>query len=247
METIQTTQFAPIFPNAVMAYGAEDDGPVDAAEDDGPVDASDYKEAIVHGVVDDALLDRAIEIGGSSVGAKTASGRWKSTKGTVRHLIDNLAEHKIGTKDGECFTQGGLLEGERRNNYVSHLDLCALDLDTGESFDAVRERIMELGLFAVLYTTYSNMKPQTSVKKKAVTQWCGSDDPNLEHVKSYLMEVKRYQRSVLEGAVMLGEKATDGGVELLIKHKPMEKFRVVFVLKERFVMAERGATQKEAI
>ncbi len=210
-------------------------------------DISKFKDATVYGEIDASLLDREIELGGSGAGSKTAPGRWKSTKGTVRHLINNLAEHKIGDKEGDCYTQGGLIDGERRSNAVPHLDLCVLDLDTGESFDAVQQHVMELGLFAVLYTTHSNLKPMTMLKKDAVVRWTASEEPNVEEVKSYLLEVKRYQPWVLEGAELLPSKHTSEGVMMFIKHQPMPKFRVVMVLKERFTIMERAGTQAQAI
>jgi len=196
------------------------------------------------------LLGREIEIGYSNLGEKTRSGRWKSIKVTINDLIvRQLSQHKEGEKGGSCFTQGALLDGQRRANAVPTLDLCVLDLDTGVSISEIRQKLQDLGLFGLLYTSHSNGKPITKIRKDALIKWVGGDvtDPTVEQVSAYLQEVRRYQSSVLEGAELVGTKHEADGVMVMVRHKPLCKLRVVMVLQNQYVVAERGSTQRDAL
>ncbi len=212
------------------------------------VEPTKAQDAWVYGDIDPALLAREIELGMSPAGSKTMPGRWKSWKTTVHGLLAVLTRHTPGEKDGNCFLQGGVIDGERRSNAIPHLDLLVLDLDTGENLEEIRARVQELGLFAVIYTTHSHLKPITSIKKDAVVKWLGGEEnPDVDQVVSYLTEVKRYRPYILEGAELMELKHTSDGVQMFIKHKPMPKFRVVFLLKERFTIMERKGTQAQVV
>lgn len=214
-----------------------------------PADVSKVHDALVYGTPDPELLAREIEIGISPHGSQTQPGRWKKWKTTVGGLVGLLAKHLPGEKEGNCFLAGSVIDGQRRANAIPHLDLLVLDLDTGEDIDAIRAKLQHLGLFGVIYTTHSHLKPVSEVKKDAIVKFLGGDEanPTVDHVKAYLTDVKRYQPYILEGATLLETKHTAEGVKMFISHKPMPKFRVVLVLKERFVIAERAATQQAAI
>jgi hypothetical protein len=209
----------------------------------------DVGATTIHGVLDEALMARQIELALSTRGSVTPSGKWKNYPMTLGNFVNSLAVHKEGDKDGPCFIQGATIDGERRANAIRHLDILTLDLDTGESIEDVISRIKELGLFAVVYTTHSNLKPITEVKNDEVLRWLGSEEVELtaKHVADYLIEKKRYRPAILEGAVLLGTEHGSKGVMLRLQHKPMPKFRVVMVLKDRFTIAERAKTQKAAI
>jgi hypothetical protein len=218
----------------------------DVLVDDGNIESNPLT---VHGEIDTALLAREIEIGLSPAGAATRPGRWKSWKSTVGGLLGIVTKHQVGDKDGNCFLQGATIGGERRSNSIPHMDLLVLDLDTGESVDEIVAKLRQLNLFAVVYTTHSHLKPITDVKKDDVIKWIGADvaNPTVDDVKSYLINKKRYQEWVLEGAELLETQHTAEGIKMFIRHQPMPKFRIVLVLKDRFVFMNRAATQQAAI
>lgn len=201
------------------------------------------------GTLDPALMAREIEIGMSPHGSKTKPGTWANWETTVGHLCGVLADHKEGIKDGNCYLGGSVIDGERRANAIPHMDLCVLDLDTGENIADLIKAIQAQGWFALIYTTHSHMKPITEIKKDAVINWIGGDvvNPDIDHVKGYLAEVKRYQPQILADAELLETKHTAEGIKLIVKHAPMPKFRIVMILKERFVVATRAAKQSDAI
>jgi len=210
---------------------------------------SEHNDAIIYGTLDPDMLKREIILGGSKEGAATGRGRWSNWKTTVGGLIDRLSKHEPGEKDGSCFLQGSTIGGDRHANSIPHLDILVLDLDTGEDIDALRQRIQALGLFAIIYTTHSNMKPVSDVKKDAVVTWMGGGNapPTAGDVAGYLIDVKRYRPEILDGAKLQQTEHTKDGIKVFLEHQPMPKFRVVLLLKDRFVIADRANTQQAAI
>lgn len=205
-------------------------------------------DANVHGQLDTDLLNREICIGVSAQGAQTKPGRWRNVSMKVGELIHMLSRHEVGEKDGRCLLQGEVIDGQRRANAIKSTDLIILDLDTGDDIDAVREKIQSLGLFAVIYTTYSHMKPVTAIRKDAVIKWLGEErEPTTQDVVRYLREVKRYRSYILDNATLVGTTHTAEGVMLSVAHAPMPKFRVVFVQHEKFVFSTRSLNPKKAI
>lgn len=221
-------------------------------------DASRVNDAVILGEIDEAVLRREVTIGFSGAGRQTPDGRWKQTKTDVGTMIEHLlSKHVEGPKDGMCFLQGGVVEGARRANAVTHLDLLVLDLDTGESIERAKARLKELGLFAVVYTTHSHLKATTEIKRDALLKAINRDLPKgsaevtevtLSHIKRYLRDVRFYRPEVLEGLSIENEALhTKEGIQVVVRHKPMPKFRVLLVLDKPFVISKRGGTQKQAI
>ena len=205
-------------------------------------------DAAIYGALDPALLDREIEIGVSKAGRRTQPGRWRNSVTKLGAFIGSLSKHEAGDKDGMCFLGGAVIEGERKATSIRHMDLLVLDLDTGEDIAAVRARLGRLGLFGVIYTTHSHLKPISDINKDALLRWIGEKrEPTAVDAVNYLRDVKRYQASVLVGAELAGTEHTKEGVKVLVRHQPMPKFRVLLVLKERFVFAERAMSPKDAV
>mgnify|MGYP001059119400 FL=1 len=198
-----------------------------------------YKDAVIHGDVGEEFANRKMSLGVSLKGAKTPPGAWKNFDLTVAELVDRLAEHEQGAKDGKCVLQGEVIDGERKAQAMKACYIVMLDLDTGEDLDGTIAKIKELGLFAMVWTTHSHLKPSTSIKKDAVIRFIKEKrEPTLEDVKRYLLEVKRYQPYILEGAALGPAQHDKEGLKIVIEHKPMPKFRVLFVLEKPFVFAD---------
>ncbi len=214
-----------------------------------PMEPEPFKinDAVIHGDLDPSLLDREVEMALSPHGSRTLTGRWKVWQGVVRDWLTILSEHKVGEKDGPCFLQGPVIAGDRKAQSVPFLDWMLLDLDTGESIDAIKKKLAEHDLFATIYTTHSHLKTVTEVRKDAIVKACGKPEPAAEDVVRFLIQQKRYQPEVLEGATIAKVEHTAKGIEIFLAHRPMPKFRVMMLLKERFVIADRPGTQKEAI
>lgn len=205
-----------------------------------------FNDASVFGEVKDDILSRTVSMAYSRAGAKTAPGRWRNVVCTVRDVLNHrLTVHPVAAqKDGECMLAGSLVGFERKTTAVDALYWLTLDLDTGEDFQRVRERVEALGWFAVLHTSWSNQKGTTDVKKDAVLRWLGNGatDATRDDVCNYLLTMKRYRPHVLDGAELVGTVQTDEGFQFRLHHRQMTKMRVWFLLDKPYCFAERGAT-----
>lgn len=205
-----------------------------------------FNDARIHGDLGAEFLTRTIQVGLTTRGAEAK--KWRNIDMQLGALVAKLSEHKVGPKDGPALLQGAVIEGERKAQAISHLDLVILDMDTGEDIDRVIASLKELGLFAVVYSTHSHLKPVSEVPKDRFLKWSEGAEPTAAGVARYFQEERRYQPEILTGADLLPTEHTKDGIMVRLKHQPMPKFRVLLVLKDRFVMADRkGATHKEAI
>lgn len=207
-----------------------------------------WNDATVLGRLDDALLARDVTLASSPDGMKTKPGTWKNSTFKFGTLLNMLTKHRVGDKDGLCILQGQVIGGERRAQAIKQLDILMLDLDTGEDIEALKKRVRELGWMCLIWTTHSHLKPVTEIKKDELLKWMRREEqPTLQDVVGYLRSEKRYRPSVLEGAELLPQEHTKKGVLVRIKHKPMPKFRMLFLLEKPFVIEDRNVSQRKAI
>lgn len=209
-----------------------------------PKATAQSNELVVHGEIDPAILGREIEI---AIGQNKEAKRWLNKKTTFGRLLNRLTRHEAGAKDGEAFVAGRCIDGKRQATAIQHLDLLVIDVDVGQHISEIRARLQEVGLFGCIYSTHSHMKPITEIRLDTIAKHCGTTAPNAAQVCEYLTTVRRYRPWVLEGAELLPNAHTAEGIMVRVKHKPMPKFRVVLILKDRFTIANRGGTQREAI
>jgi uncharacterized protein (DUF927 family) len=204
-----------------------------------------FGRASVWGELTNQILDKPIVISRNRSGQRKDG--WKSPDAPTAfgNFLETLSEHAEGQKEGRCFIQGKLGGVTRKANAVEALHLLGLDLDSGEDFDEVRRRIQDMGLFAVLYTTYSNGKAETAISRDALVAWLSKSDKNisadnitLKHCQQYLTEMKGYRSAIVESATGFEDKFGTNGPEFVVRHAPMQKFRVVFLLDKPFKPAD---------
>ena len=204
-------------------------------------------DAEIFGDLEETFLNRTISI---ALGSKRnhPDDQWKNQNMTIGQLIVMLSRHGEGPKDGPCFLQSEVVGGIRRGNAVRAMHLMVLDMDTGENPEPVLERIDEMGLFCIAYSTHSNMKDETEISKSALVAFVGGErEPTLEDAVAFLQTKKHYQPHILEAATMLPLQHTPMGVMVVIKHAPMPKFRLLFLLDKPFVIADRHPDPKRSI
>ena len=206
-----------------------------------------WNDATQHGVIDDEILDAEVEVSFSKYGESTPKGKWLTKSGTVRTVFDWLSKHDVGDKDGTCVMQGALVGGDRNAAAVKHQDFLIMDCDSGEPLASIHEKVRKLGVAALVYTTHSHMKGMSEIKRDVLVKWTGGDgeeDPTVQQAIDYLTEAKGYYPPLLEGAEITLIDHTARGVMVFVKHKPMPKARVVFILANRFSFST-GGTQAE--
>lgn len=216
-----------------------------------PAQASDdwaLNDAVVRGSWDEYLLNRDITIAISPNGMKTKPGTWKNLTMKFGALVGMLSHHRSGEKDGQCILQGEVIDGERKATAIRQTSLLMLDLDTGENIEAIREKVRQFGWFTIIWTTFNHLKGVTEVRKDQIIRHMGrEEEPSLKDVVGYLRDVRRYQPWVLENSELLEPAHTKEGVMLRLKHAPMPKYRLLFILKEPFVFATRAVNPKKAV
>ena len=207
-------------------------------------------DATEEGKVSNEILQREITI---AFGKNRHDKNWVNVKGTVGNLLVRLASFERGDKDGNCLLQGELVGAQRVAKNVSKNHVLMIDIDNGMSVDEVGKIIVEKGLFAAVWTTHSFGKDTTEVAEEHFHRWCKTNNAPIEagqkltdQLKRYLKEVKRYRQSVFTVFENLGKKLVEGGMKYIIKHAPMPKLRVLFLLGEPFDFTT-GETQKARI
>jgi len=214
-----------------------------------------FNDATIYG---DLETDQAAALFEKPIAVSFGSGRrdmdWDQWSGTLYDLVVNkLSEFKFGAKDGWAMTQGSLAGGQRTaNNAVANYVLM-IDCDTGETVDAVHERIKQLGLFAIIWTTHSHLKSATDINEQRLIRWCKTNKTTLtadnvqDIVKRYLKSESKITDALADTITSVTRAHGDGGVRYVVHHAPMHRLRVLFVLEQPFVFATVRPTQKEAI
>ena len=143
---------------------------------DNPVldDHPKLNDAVILGVSESpeaqAALNTSITI--MRAGTRLTAGRnWTLNTGTVGQLIDNqLSNHPVvSEKDGVAFVYASGVEdrttdvtyGQRIQNSIESVNAIAGDIDGTDKARRVAERIHELGLMGVVYTTHSHDAKKT--------------------------------------------------------------------------------------
>lgn len=227
--------------------------PVGDGRDGGGDEASTLlNNAVIFGEIDPAILSRRIRI---------AKGRGKEDKHvwpvenlTVQALIEKFSTFERGPKEGPAYLQGAVVAGTegRDKKSMEAMDLLMLDIDNGTSMQEVIDKISAHKLFAILYSTHSNLKPQTEIPEAALLKWMKdngrSGTPSTSDAIGYLLSVRGYKPDILDGAQLGARKQVPKtGFVYAVTHAPMPRIRVVLLLDKTFVFAERGGTQTDAL
>lgn len=190
-------------------------------------------------------LSKPISVGFSNDGARTWSGHWKTVESSYEDLLQLLDQAPVGPKDGRAILQGDAVDGVRKARAMRSCSIMMFDLDTGHSIDPVLEKLSESDTYAYIYETYSSGTATSTMLKDQVVKHSG--DASLESTIKYLKEKKHYNPDILEGAKLLEEFQDENGIQMKISHQPMPKYRMVFVLKDRFVFAKEAELHQDAI
>ena len=101
-----------------------------------------------------------------AVGKNRQDTNFKNVPATLGALLDTLSTFQVGPKDGLCILQGELVGGSRIAKNVIKNHLMILDIDTGASVAEVGQKIVDAGLFALVWTTHSFGKDITEIAEE---------------------------------------------------------------------------------
>lgn len=210
---------------------------------------------VVGGDVDTALnsavLNRVVTV---------ASGREREDKEWLTHsrpFGELVQAHFVrylrsNEKDNICITNGGLSGPRRLRENLRHNSLAYLDGDGCLDLDEALELATRLGLFTILSNTHSHGKTRTEIKEKPLLKWLRETDRftghpgdvTAQHCADYLHEKRGIKRSVLADLELSHKPNADNKVTYVIKHQPMPRVRLMFVLKEDFDFTIGGREQR---
>lgn len=196
----------------------------------------------------EGLLDIEVTLG---QGQRRDDYKWKNKTAPFGAFLGLITDHKVSKmKDGKCYTQGNIIGERRKAVAMEKMDLLVLDMDTGQEIAEVRERILQEGLLAIIYTTHSYGSTSSSIPKSIFYKKLKLDDDEDitdKHCALYLEHFKRYTKQIAASARFNRVEHTPDGIQVFVDHAPMQKYRVVFLLDEPFVFAEESANQTKAI
>lgn len=189
-----------------------------------------------------------------AIGANRQERNWRTTPLTRGALVASLTEFQRGDKDGLCITQGPLTGDQRIAKNVIANHILMLDCDTGESLDSLLRKVKALGTAAVVWTTHSHMKPQTTIAEDRLVKLARDNNAPMPDNQGGLVELarqylasKKYVTNILDSISAVERVHDAGGVKFVVTHAPMTRARVLLFLEESYVFATAKATQALAI
>jgi len=201
----------------------------------------------------DAILNRDTtflrgELWGERDKRNTPDGKWKATTMPLWQWIEGFdgdgntrafgfSRHPEGKyKEGQSIVLGDSIGGARKAKAMTTMDAMGLDIDSGTELDRMVEKIEELGLFALIYTTHSHGKAGMELKRDEVLRKLGTEGPLTEaDVRTFLRDhhKDRFEDHWIEGVTIKEEKhQTKEGMRVILDTPPLDKYRVIFPLWE---------------
>ncbi|CDX60241.1 hypothetical protein MPL1032_30125 [Mesorhizobium plurifarium] len=188
----------------------------------------------------------------------TAGGReareWKThPEARFGDLVQTVfSKHVVGKKDGNSIVTGSLGQTSKRrtkNNVLANY-LMGLDVDSGASLEETFNKVRRAGLTAIFYTTHSHNTTVIEVAYDKFHRWAIkaglSTEPTDELVRRYLREESNYVADVCDSAEFI-EKRHEDGMKLIVRTRPIDKFRIIFPLAKPFIYAQQVGAHKDVI
>ncbi len=200
------------------------------------------------------LAQTVIVLCGNSKHQET--GTWGPWPATVKRLIDRyLSRHKESlSKDGKAIVFADSIEpanGERKTvgenvivlrdrkrDSITSVAFAGYDIDGGESLDDALDRLQELGIFSIVYTTFSHGKQKSEILRSAVN---GEWTPDGVIAKAHDIGLVKPHIIELDG----GTK--DDKPFAVVGHEPIDKFRILFPLETPFQLNPGNRTKHKKL
>jgi hypothetical protein len=235
------------------------------------VEPSSLNDAVILGADDvamEALLDMpaTLMLGkqhGPRDGKNTQDGDWKSTTmpwgawiagapATKNTAAWGFSRHPVGKdKEGDCIVLGSSVGGARKANAMDKMYAIGLDIDSGIPLKRMIQRLEELGIFALVYTSFNHGKSGIELKRDEVLRKLGiKSDPDNAQVREYLKlhDKHRYEEDFIANVAIKQQKhQTPTGVKIVLDTPPLDKFRLIFPLAEPVKLIDLADTQADAL
>lgn len=185
-----------------------------------------------------------------STGAGRDALKWKPQTMPIATFVDLLSKHREDQKkDGLAFVLAELAGDGRRKVAVKACFGVGLDIDVGVSGAEIDKALIKMGCLAVRYTTHSNGKAATLLRKDRLIRYADKIGADLDDalVQRFLREEEHWDQAIVDTAAYVGDRHEPEGMMAQIDHAPMPKHRVVMPFAAPFVITEVAKTQDEGI
>lgn len=185
----------------------------------------------------------------------TKDGKWKRVELPLIEWIKGdkktwgLAVHpESKSKYGSALVFGEAAEGSRTDKAIIAQHAVVLDVDSGAVLEDIIVKIEQLGLFAIVYTSYNCGKTELVLQREQVMKALNLDaSPNLAQVQDYLRQHHKdnFETDFIDACAIVEERHTSNGLEIVLRTPPLDKFRVVFPLDKPVVLSDLAPTLQQ--
>lgn len=180
---------------------------------------------------------------------------WKNFTGSFRNWLEGdgkkaLSRHVVRQKKGYfpvVFGASAKAEGytARKADGMKTVDIIGIDGDFGDSYTDALAQAESLGLACIGYTSFRDRTTVTYSKRDPVRKKLKlTRNPTSEEMREYLRG--RMHDDVRNTIEVVGEEQSDDGIQLVLKHAPLEKFRILIPLEQTLDINSLGQTQQAA-
>lgn len=206
-------------------------------------------DAEVVGVVAKEVWDRRISVLYSPKGARLSRDKWTPRSATFGEFFASVfSKHTVGPKDGPCVVLGDGSERSKRS--MRFASMVGIDVDNGQSPQEIEDRLLDLNICALIYSTHSHMKSHTDVAQDKLIKELDLDDgetPTRGMMVGYLTGMKGLDPALFEGLSDEPVFTHEDMPVWRLSHRPMPKFRVFFPLKEDFQFSHPTEAHKDRL
>ncbi|EKE17593.1 MAG: Gp9a, partial [uncultured bacterium] len=155
-------------------------------------------------------------------------------------------------KEGACVVLGSSVGKARKANAMQTMYAMGLDIDSGASLDSMLDKVEDLGLFCIVYTTHSHGKALSPLPRDTVIQKLKIKPDELDDskVREYLrvFDKNRYEESFIARVKITdARKETKAGEVIEVSSPPLDKYRLIFPLANPVNIRDLAETRGAAL
>ena len=221
-----------------------------AADEEGERPTSSINDAEIWGVMSDELASLPIVI--STAKFRDAKEWTTQPEARFKAVFTGIfSKHISGKKDGNSIVTGALGSSKRRtkNNVLANY-LMGIDVDGGASMEETFQKVRAAGYSAIFYTTHSHGTTEIEIAYDKYHRWCTKEelptDPTTAMIRRYMREQSSYVADICDSVEFI-EKRHDDGMKLILRSRPIDKFRIMIPLARPYVYAEQDGAHKDVI
>lgn len=164
-----------------------------------------------------------------------------------------FSRHPVGKdKAGACIVLGSSIGKARKAKAMDTMFAMGLDVDAGFPLDSMLDRLEDLGLFCLVYTTHSHGKRGLQLKHDEVIRKLKikPSELDLAQVQRFLRDhdKNRYEESFIAAvSIKTLKKQVKEGVVIELDTPPLDKYRLIFPLAEPVKIIDLAETHAAAL